>query len=84
MALKGDSFCTSAIEGFGLVFRNLGRFSMLYLIGGLFNLLGILFVSSSTGLIGYLLITRIEHFDSKLHSPVIPVVVRIIIFILRL
>jgi len=75
MALKGDSFCTSAIEGFGLIFRNLGRFSMLYMIGGLFNWLGILFVSSSTGLIGYLLITRINQFDEKLNSPVIPTIV---------
>jgi hypothetical protein len=49
---------------------------MLYLIGGLFNILGILFVSSSTGLIGYLLITRIDRFNDKLHSPVIPVVVK--------
>jgi hypothetical protein len=48
---------------------------MLYLIGGLFNWLGILFVSSSTGLIGYLLITRISQFNEKLNSPVIPTVV---------
>ena len=35
IALKGDSFCTAAFEGFGLIIRNLGRFSMLALIGGI-------------------------------------------------
>ncbi len=76
MALKGESFCTSAFEGFALVFRNLGRWSMLFLIGGFFNMFGILFISSTTGLIGYLLITRISQFNNNLNSPVLPTFVR--------
>ncbi len=73
--MKGDSFCTAAFEGFGLVFRNLGRWSMLFLIGGMFNILGYLFISSGTGLVGYLLITRIEKFSKDLQSPIIPTMV---------
>jgi len=42
------------------------------MIGGVFNLIGILFISSCTGLIGYLLITRIAQFETKLNSPVLP------------
>ena len=45
---------------------------MLFLIGGFFNLIGILFISSSTGLIGYLLVTRIDQFSEKLNSPILP------------
>jgi hypothetical protein len=51
---------------------------MLFLIGGFFNLLGILFISSGTGLIGYLLITRVEQFSSKLNSPVLPTLVSLL------
>jgi len=79
IALKGDNFCVAAFEGFGLIFRNLGRWSMLFLIGGFFNLIGILFISSTTGLTGYLLITRIDMFSTKLNSPVLPVFVMVMV-----
>ena len=49
---------------------------MLFLIGGMFNIIGILFISSCTGLIGYLIITRVAQFSDKLNSPVLPVVVK--------
>lgn len=75
IAIKGESFCTSAFEGFGLVFRNLGRWSMLFLIGSFFNFIGMLFISSGTGLVGYLLITRITYYSQRLYSPVLPTMV---------
>ena len=53
IALKGDSFCTAAWEGFGLVIRNLGRFSMLALVGGMFSIVGIIFITVFSGVIGY-------------------------------
>jgi hypothetical protein len=62
----------AAFEGFGVIIRNLGRWSMLFLIGGVFNIIGILFIGSGTGLSGYLLITRIEQFSQKLNSPILP------------
>lgn len=72
IALKGDSFCVSAWEGFGLIIRNMGRFSTLHLIGGFFNLFGIVFIAIASGLIGYVFITEVEYFYSDLNSPVIP------------
>ncbi len=70
--MKGDSFCVAAFEGFALVFRNLGRWSMLFLIGGFFNIIGIAFIAVCSGLIGYLIITRVDEYSSKLNSPVLP------------
>ena len=74
IALKGDSFCTAAFEGFGLIIRNLGRFSMLALIGGIFSLIGTLFITVGSCIIGYFLITKVHYFSDELNSCVLPVV----------
>ena len=74
IALKGDSFCTAAFEGFGLIIRNLGRFSMLALIGGIFSLIGTLFITVGSCVIGYFLITKVHYFSDELNSCVLPVV----------
>jgi choline transporter-like protein 2/4/5 len=74
IALKGDSFCTAAFEGFGLIIRNLGRFSMLALIGGIFSIIGTIFITVGSCIIGYFLITRVHYFSDELNSCVLPVV----------
>lgn len=48
---------------------------MLFLIGGSFNFIGKLFISTGTGIVGYLLITKVEQFNSKLNSPILPTTV---------
>ena len=73
IALKGDNFCVSAFEGFGLIIRNLGRFSMLALIGGIFSLIGTIFITVGSCIIGYFLITRVDYFSDQLNSCVLPV-----------
>lgn len=73
IALKGDSFCTAAFEGFGLIIRNLGRFSMLALIGGIFSIIGTLFITILSCVIGYLIITNVDYFSKDLNSCVLPV-----------
>ena len=73
IALKGDNFCVSAFEGFGLIIRNLGRFSMLALIGGIFSLIGTLFITVGSCIIGYFLITQVDYFSDELNSCVLPV-----------
>ena len=73
IALKGDSFCTAAFEGFGLIIRNLGRFSMLAVIGGIFSVIGTLFITILSCVIGYFLITNVEYFSKDLNSCVLPV-----------
>ena len=75
IALKGDSFCTAAWEGFALIVRNLGRFSTLAMIGSLFTTIGTIFISVCTAIIGYFLITRVPYFSEELNSCVLPVVV---------
>ena len=74
IALKGDSFCTSAFEGFGLIIRNLGRFSVLALVSGIFSLVGTLFITVASCIIGYFLITNVGTFSDELNSCVLPVV----------
>ena len=74
IALKGDSFCTSAFEGFGLIIRNLGRFSVLALVSGIFSLVGTLFITVASCIIGYFLITNVDTFSDELNSCVLPVV----------
>lgn len=75
IAIKGDSFCSAAWEGFALIVRNLGRWSMLFLLSTVFNFIGKLFIAACNGLIGYLLITRISMFSDKLNSPILPTTV---------
>ena len=85
IALKGDNFCTAAWEGFALIVRNLGRFSSLTAIGSIFSLIGTVFISVASGVIGYFVITKVSYFSDELNSCVLPVVVFIIIgFILGL
>lgn len=73
IALRGESFCKAAFSGFALVIKNLGRFSVMFLIGGFFNFLGTIFIAAASGLIGYLLITEVRYFSDKIDSPILPV-----------
>ena len=72
IALKGDSFCTAAWEGFGLIIRNLGRFTVLAVIGTVFTLIGTLFITVGSCIIGYFLITKVDYFSKDLSSCVLP------------
>jgi len=49
---------------------------MLMVIGGIFNMIGQLFISVSTAICGYLLITRVPEYSEKLNSPIIPTFVK--------
>ena len=75
IALKGDSFCTAAWEGFGLIIRNVGRFSSLTAIGGIFSIVGTIFITVASAVVGYFVITKVEYFNAELSSVVLPVIV---------
>ena len=47
---------------------------MLALIGGIFSLIGTLFITVGSCIIGYFLITRVHYFSDELNSCVLPVV----------
>ena len=75
IALKGDSFCTAAWEGFGLIIRNVGRFSVLTAIGGIFSIVGTIFITVASAVVGYFVITKVEFFSADVNSVVLPVIV---------
>ena len=74
IALKGDSFCTAAWEGFGLIIRNVGRFSVLTAIGGIFTIVGTIFITVASAVVGYFVITKVEYFSEGVGSVVLPVI----------
>jgi hypothetical protein len=75
IALKGDSFCTAAWEGFGLIIRNVGRFSVLTAIGGIFSIVGTIFITVASAVVGYFVITKVEYFSAGVGSVILPVIV---------
>jgi len=79
ISIKGDSFCTAAWEGFALTIRNLGRFSVLTLLGSLFSIIGTLFIMASSGIIGYLVINNYGFLSEEIDSPILPIFCMVII-----
>lgn len=79
IALKGRSFCRSAFDGFAIIIRNLGRWTALTAIGGVFNMIGKVFIAGLTGVCGYLIITKAEVYSSKLNSPLLPTLVFVLV-----
>ena len=55
---------------------------MLMLIGGVFNLIGKLFIASGTAVCGYLIISMAPEYSTKLNSPIIPTFVKNFLFLL--
>ena len=74
IALKGDSFCTAAFEGFALIIRNMGRFGVLALIGGVLSVIGTICIAVASAIIGYFVITKVDYFSADLNSWILPVV----------
>ena len=73
IAIKGDCFCKAAWEGFALTVRNLGRFSVLTLLGKLFSTIGTLFITVASGIIGYLVIQNYGFLSEDIDSAFLPV-----------
>ena len=73
ISIKGDSFCVAAWEGFALTVRNLGRFSVLTLLGKLFSTIGTLFITVASGIIGYLVIQNYGFLSEEINSAFLPV-----------
>ena len=75
IALKGDNFCTAAWQGFALIIRNMGRFGVLALIGGVLSVIGTICIAVSSAVVGYFVITKVDYFSADLNSCILPVVV---------
>ena len=79
ISIKGDSFCTAAWEGFALTIRNLGRFSVLTLLGKLFSNIGTLFIMVASGVLGYLVIDNYGFLNEEIDSKFLPVFCMVIV-----
>jgi hypothetical protein len=79
IAVRGKNFCVSAFEGFGLLIRNLGRFSTLILIGSFFSLFGTIFIAVASGIVGYLFVTNVNPYKSEIDSPIAPTLIMAVI-----
>ena len=79
ISIKGDSFCTAAWEGFALTIRNLGRFSVLALLGNLFSIIGTVFIMATSGFLGYLVIEYYGFLKEEVNSYFLPILCMVII-----
>lgn len=70
--MTGKSFCSAAKDAFFLALRNPVRFSIVGGIGAIFTALGRMFISLSSAIIGYMIITKSSSFH--LNSPVVPTI----------
>jgi hypothetical protein len=72
IALTGKDFLEAGCDAFNLMVRNGVSFGITFGLGGIFNLLGRLFVTSASIVIGYLILTRDIELSKKITSPIIP------------
>lgn len=79
VALHSTNFCTSAREAFFLILRNAGRFLTLGSIGHVFQLLGKGIISIGSTYAGYLIVTHAEKWSDRIHSPVFPTIIFLLI-----
>jgi len=56
VALRGTPFCTSAKNAFFLILRNIVRFGAMAMLGACVRVIGELFVTVATTLVGYLIL----------------------------
>jgi hypothetical protein len=55
--------------------RNAGRFAALDTVGSIVLFFGKIFIAALTGLICYIMLTKIEHFQTEIYSPIVPTIV---------
>lgn len=76
-ALMGTNFCRSCANAVSLIARNAVRIGTLGFMGGIVHFLGLLFITSATGLIGWGILAG--WYDGQIKSPILPVFAMVII-----
>lgn len=76
IALLGKSFCKSAFNAFMLILRNAATIGILGGIGMVVYVLGTLFITVATGVLGYMILTYT--YVEEISSPVVPTIVYVI------
>lgn len=62
VAVSSENFCLSCFKSLTLLFSNPMKFGLIHTLGGVFTLVGKLFISALCGVIGYLMI----HFNTTI------------------
>jgi len=78
-ALNSTSFCAAARDAFFLILRNGFRFLALGSIGHVFQFLGKWMIAIIATFAGYIIITHASKWSDKLHSPIFPTIVFLLI-----
>lgn len=68
VAVSSENFCTSCFKAMTLLISNPMKFGIIYALGGIFTLLGKLFISALAGVIGYLFLYYDEELTSELST----------------
>jgi hypothetical protein len=75
IALLGKNFCTSAWNAFCLILRNAARIGILGGIGAVVNIIGLVFITTATTVLGYFILILActdENGDLTISSPYVP------------
>lgn len=75
-ALMGTNFCVSCAHAVSLILRNAVRIGSLAVIGTAVHFLGMIFITVSTGFLGWGLLAHF--YDGQIASPIIPTLVCLI------
>ena len=78
VALTNSWFCKAAWKAFSLILSNVARFGWLHSIGNILNWLGVCAVSFVNGLIAYIVLTKLEHYE-QVTQPFVPAFVVVLI-----
>jgi len=75
IALKGTSFCKSAWKAGEIIAKNILRFGVVATLGNVLHYIGVLFIMSATGTVGYFIVKEM-HTDI---NPVVPLILYIVV-----
>eukprot|EP00347_Sterkiella_histriomuscorum_P005869 403354968 len=75
IALTSENFCTSAMNGFILILKHAGKFTLVSGIGNIFMVLGKMTIASLTTLIGFIIMENWVEIKEALDSPMLPLIV---------
>jgi len=70
--MTGENFCKATTEAFFLSIRNALRFGMVHGFAYVFLFLGQLIIAGSATALGYIIITKTEHYQEVVISPIVP------------
>jgi hypothetical protein len=68
----GNAFCPSAFTSFGLIWRNLARVAAINLVGDYLIIIGKLVVAFLTAGIAGTVLIKMEYYQERVSSPIVP------------